>query len=717
MSASQTSPHLGKYEIRGEIGEGRFGVVYRAWDPTLSRDVALKVLKPVLLTDPQFTQAFLGEAKTIAGLGNHPNIVTIYEVGQEQGKLFIAMEYLPHSLADILAEKKQLPCDEAVRVVSQVAEGLAAAHAIGLLHNDIKPSNILISGDGRAKLADFGLAKAVRASSTMSMSGAFSGTVEYAAPERAQNKPADARSDIYSLGVVAYEALTGSTPFQGNDPMAILYKHVNELPPPMSQSGAKVPPSVETAVLKALEKKPADRYASAEMFAAALRASVTPNAKQVPIKRSKPGLACTAVALVALVLVAGCLAVFAAIPGISQKLVALLLPQSTPTATQIATATATAALTLTGIPTAIPTSALINSLASSPTAAPSAIPTIAPTAMPLATAVPPTAAPTLAPTPMKSPVPTQQPTVPISDKNIGQAYAISTIAGSKAPAGQGSIQVTLRQGTGQVLQGVGVSIYAQKQDIQGRWVKANDAGWASTDNAGTATLNINPGQYIVAVDLAGYNWGDAADVKGKTGVSVASGQTTQVVVSIGRLTYGFVRADGTTIVNQGVTVYMQQQDVAGHWVSSGQVAWRQTDNTGAVSFDLAPGMYLVTSDLAGYSWGNAYGAEGEDSIPVQPGQETKRIITLGRITLALKKPDGSANTDQWCDISTQKLDVNGKPTKGSGVANLHTDNTGRAVIDLTPGKYAIGIGDQLYTDIEVVAGKITVFDGSTSRVQ
>ncbi len=218
---------IGKYEIIEELGQGGFATVYRARDPTLGRDVALKVLDPFLMRDPVLVERFRREARAAARL-RHPNIVTLYEIGQEEGALFIAMELLPGpSLKEIIAEEAPLPVDRAVALLRPLAEALDYAHAQGTIHRDIKPSNVILDDWGRPRLTDFGLVKAAEESQsvaltmTLSQSGMTLGTPTYMSPEQADPKraaPVDSRADLYSLAVVAYEMLTGQVPFRGETP-------------------------------------------------------------------------------------------------------------------------------------------------------------------------------------------------------------------------------------------------------------------------------------------------------------------------------------------------------------------------------------------------------------------------------------------------------------------------------------------------------------------
>jgi hypothetical protein len=266
---------LGKYEIIEEVGRGGFAAVYRAVDTTLDRTVALKVLAPHLLWDPTFVQRFQQEAKVAANL-DHPNIVTIYEVSQIEGVYLIAMQFLEgRTLSQILEAEGLLPVSGVQAVMEQMASALDYAHARGFVHRDIKPSNVIVAEDGRATLTDFGLVKAGEGTQ-LTASGMVFGTPEYMSPEQAEGAgDLDARSDIYSLGVVVYEMITGKVPFSGTTPLSIMRGHADKSPPRPAEINPDVSPAVEAVLLKALAKKREERYQSAEEMAAALQQAVS----------------------------------------------------------------------------------------------------------------------------------------------------------------------------------------------------------------------------------------------------------------------------------------------------------------------------------------------------------------------------------------------------------------------------------------------------------
>ncbi len=214
----------GRYLIQSRLASGGMSTVYVATDRRLERDVALKVLHPHLAGDPQFLDRLGREAKAAARL-SHPHVVGVLDQGEDDRVAYLVMEYIKgHTLRDVLKDKGALPPRLALALIDPVVEGLGAAHAAGLIHRDIKPENVLIADDGRIKLGDFGLARAI---STSTSTGALIGTVAYLSPELVLGRQADARSDIYSVGIMLYEMITGRQPFDGEVPIQVAYQHVN----------------------------------------------------------------------------------------------------------------------------------------------------------------------------------------------------------------------------------------------------------------------------------------------------------------------------------------------------------------------------------------------------------------------------------------------------------------------------------------------------------
>jgi serine/threonine protein kinase len=267
---------VGRYEIVEEIGRGAFGTVYRACDSILGREIALKVLHPQLLVDPEFVTRFQQEARAAARL-RHPHIVTIHDLGEAQGRWFIAMELLPgRPLNQILAEEPPLSIEQAEAILRDICTALDYAHGQELIHRDVKPSNIVICKGSEdqvhATLTDFGLARAVQTSAELTAQRLI-GTLAYMSPEQCAGKPADSRSDIYALGVVLYEMLTGRTPFTADSHLAILRAIAEDRVPAPSLFRSDLAPGLDEVLLKALSKDPAERYSRGVEMADAVRSA------------------------------------------------------------------------------------------------------------------------------------------------------------------------------------------------------------------------------------------------------------------------------------------------------------------------------------------------------------------------------------------------------------------------------------------------------------
>jgi eukaryotic-like serine/threonine-protein kinase len=258
----------GRYRVMRKLGSGGMADVYLAEDEELGRRVAIKILNDRHANDEQFVERFRREAKNAAGL-SHPNIVSIYDRGEAEGTYYIAMEYLDgRSLKELLIARGPMPIDDAVSYTRQILNALRFAHKKGVVHRDIKPHNVMADPDGRLKVTDFGIARA--GASQMTEAGAIVGTAQYLSPEQARGSPVDQRSDLYSVGVVLYEMLTGHVPFTGETPVEIAMKHLSEAPRPPSTMRPDVSPDLDMIVLRALAKNPDDRFQSAEEMDAEL---------------------------------------------------------------------------------------------------------------------------------------------------------------------------------------------------------------------------------------------------------------------------------------------------------------------------------------------------------------------------------------------------------------------------------------------------------------
>jgi hypothetical protein len=451
-----------RYELIDRIGEGGAAIVYRARDTRLDRVVGLKMLRENFGGDPEFQRRFQREARAAASL-NHPNIVDVYDYGETGRTYFIAMEYVEGgSLKDEIRAAGRLPAARARDVAQQVLSALEAAHARGLVHRDVKPQNVLIDRAGVAKLTDFGIAHGPDAVETTQV-GMTVGTAAYIAPEQATGGVVGPATDVYGVGILLYEMLTGKPPFEGGTPFEVAYRQVNEPVPPPSQVARGVPPDLEAIVMRALQKDPLARYGSAQEMADALAggfavdvdstqrmqtvrmprvAAARPVAAAAPVVVAEPPPRGSA-ALVVTLGVLGGMAVLALLLALTAQQLGFFggaprtpLPAPTatapptftplpgkpaavvPTATLTTTPTTTTTITPTPTRTITGTATPVPATATAPptsTAAPSNTPV--PTPAPALTPVPPP--PTITP-PIAAP-PTLTPTVPAPAKPVATA--------------------------------------------------------------------------------------------------------------------------------------------------------------------------------------------------------------------------------------------------------------------------------------------------------
>jgi eukaryotic-like serine/threonine-protein kinase len=297
-TSMQTKILSQRYELEEKIGDGGMAAVYRGRDLRLNRVVAIKILHPHHAADLNFRKRFIHEAQSAANL-RHPSIVDIYDEGEEDRQHYIVMEFVDGSdLKSMILRYKQLPVQQVLQISAAIADGLDAAHQLGMVHRDVKPQNILVTHDGTAKITDFGIAKS-SLSTAQTDTGVTFGTADYISPEQARGQPATAQSDIYALGVTVYEALTGQLPFTGDTAVAVALQHVGSKPPPIRRHNPNVSAALEQLVMRALSKNPAERPTTARDFANLLRAQeeseVRDTAHQPPYRSTNSSRSATSI--------------------------------------------------------------------------------------------------------------------------------------------------------------------------------------------------------------------------------------------------------------------------------------------------------------------------------------------------------------------------------------------------------------------------------------
>lgn len=263
---------LGRYRLDEHLAAGGMGAVYAATDERLGRGVAIKVLKEDLAGDQRFVERFRREARAVAAL-NHPNIASVFDYGEDESRHFIVMELVRgRDLAQVLHEEKTIEPSRASGIAAQICGALGAAHDAGVIHRDVKPANVILGAGDRVKVTDFGIARAA-GQSTLTATGSVLGTAHYLSPEQASGSPLQPQSDLYSLGIVLYEMLTGAPPFSGSSPVSIAMSHVSDVISPPSSLVRDVPENLDRTVMRATAKSPADRFPSAAEMRAALESA------------------------------------------------------------------------------------------------------------------------------------------------------------------------------------------------------------------------------------------------------------------------------------------------------------------------------------------------------------------------------------------------------------------------------------------------------------
>src|SRR5262245_5944197 len=296
--------HVGGYRVDELIGRGGMGVVYRAYDERLERNVALKILAPRFAEDEAFRQRLLRESRLAAGL-DHPNVIPVYDAGEADGRLYLAMRFVDGTdLRELLRREGALARERALAIAAQVADALDAAHAQGLVHRDVKPSNVLLDqqrGREHVYLADFGLTQT--ASDGGASDGQLLGTADYVAPEQIRGDEIDGRADVYALGCLLFEALTGTVPYSGQSDVAVLYAHLEQEPPSAGERNPSLPPAVDHVLARAMAKDPSERQVTCRALVDESRSALGLEAHPAGRRRLALGLV-TGAALVAAAIVA-----------------------------------------------------------------------------------------------------------------------------------------------------------------------------------------------------------------------------------------------------------------------------------------------------------------------------------------------------------------------------------------------------------------------------
>lgn len=280
-----TGKRLGPYQIVAPLGHGGMAAVYKAYQPAMDRYVALKILPKQLALDPEFVGRFEQEAKVIAKL-QHPHILPVHDFGEAEGYTYIVMPFVDSGTLADLMKRGPLPLERIIGVMKQVGDALDYAHSRGIVHRDVKPSNVLVDASGNCLLTDFGISKIVESSAKFTATGNLIGTPAYMSPEQAKGLVVDRRSDLYALGVILYEMATGQVPYSAETPLAVVIKHINDPLPPPRMVQPNLPETVERVILKSLAKDPTERYTSAAEMVAALQIGMESPTSQAAVSTS-----------------------------------------------------------------------------------------------------------------------------------------------------------------------------------------------------------------------------------------------------------------------------------------------------------------------------------------------------------------------------------------------------------------------------------------------
>ena len=685
---------FGRYEIISPIGSGATSDVYLAHDTKLDRDVALKILKSALVADQVSFNRFTIEAQA-AGKLFHDHIATVLDMGEIDGRYYIAMRYIDgQSLAQHLKANGPMKWDDVSRLVKQIGSAIAFAHSQGFLHRDIKPNNILMDKQGNFFLTDFGLTSAMHDSGMTSTTGAVIGTPPYIPPEIWNGLGASPRSDQYSFACVLNEAITGESIFDGGSPQEIITKHLIK-ERDLSNHPKGTPQNARYILQKALSREQTDRFDSTEKLMEAMLApekfdvmkylgtikgeqrSKTDKQDLEKMKNRRKRRLIFAIFVM--------LGIFSAVLGFvgAFPVSSLFGKEAAQTTEDLTEDELSAQMTADSL---LQMGSVAEQQAPQEIAAPTTAPIISPS----------------------------------GPFMLGGDYEqIPHDAGIQVDYvnGASGLAVYLFDGDGNPIKDKYVVVYAQKQDLSGKAVTADRVKNGYSESDGGVVFDLPAGTYIVEADFDGYNWGSAGDVNGHANLQVQPGKQTRLVMRLGKLLVGFVNADGSVVEDKYVEAYTQQPNISDQWVADDRVRSGYTDNSGIAIFDLTPGNYVIAAEFDGENWGSAVDRMGEANIPVYPGHETRVILKLGQLIVAVKDGSGNPVNEKYVEVFYQQQDANGNPARGNRIRSRYTDNTGTASFQLTPGTYVIQYDRQDYFNITIESGKITTATGANIRVE
>lgn len=680
-----------RYRIAKLIGQGGFGAVYRAWDTSLNQPCAVK---ENLDTSAEAQRQFYREATLLAGL-RHPNLprVTDHFLIPGQGQ-YLVMDFIEgQSLADLAASRaRPLAEAEVMPWLSQVCDALAYLHSQNppIIHRDIKPQNIIVTPKGQAMLVDFGISK-VYDPALRTSTGGRAVTPGFSPPEQygGSTDRTDARSDVYALGATLFAVLTGTAPPDAIDRLTqgVALPSLSALRPDLSPGLRQL---VDGALVLSHTQRPPSVADLRKLMSG--KTGLTPISPAAPTQRGlasgslwhnwqlRVGLGGAVLLLVAAVafMVSRNGRGAAATPTAGARSTSILTEAPVapvPATTILVAASVTSAPAATRTPEASPSSSPPTPLRAIATSSSTA--TRSPTSTVTKTRVPPTVTATST---RPRPTATWIPGVPTPTISPAAFKAVSVSARSSGKTG---LSVLIRYADGAPKRGSWVGIYRQTTDVSGNVIKGDRIADGRTEDSGAVFFALPPDKYAVQLgDYAGYVWGDEYNYQ------VNAGEETAISVTLGKILIGVMDPDGRGIAGRWTGIYTQKTDVGDNPIRADRVADGRTVDTGSITYDLSPGLYGVgIGDISGYLWGE------ELNHPVLPGQTTKVLVQLGRLSVGVRNAEGKGLGGKWVGMYLQKQDLNGNPIKADRILDGRTDAAGALSWNVTAGTYAVGIGD------------------------